>query len=164
MSIGVPLFFNDRIAYMSTLSERLEELMKANPEFTQANIARGCGVKQPSVNDWLSGRTKRMRGEVLLKAAAFFQVDEQWLATGKGDKYKCKNISPESSDNKQVIDVSDMSLEKVNALEMIAKKIKGMREEEVPDAVLGFNATTNALEDRRRKESNKRNEGNTDKN
>lgn len=155
MSIGIPLFLSDRIAYMSTLSERLEELMKGNPEYTQANIARGCGVKQPSVNDWLSGRTKRMRGEVLLKAAAFFQVDEQWLATGLGEKNKLKKVQLESSDTKQVIDISDMSLEKVRALEEIAKKIKEMKDEEVPDAVLGFNASTYALRDRKRKEGNK---------
>lgn len=50
----------------------------------QAELARLCGVSAPSVNGWLSGKSKFLRGENLLLAAKALKVSEQWLATGKG--------------------------------------------------------------------------------
>lgn len=50
----------------------------------QRELARRCDVKPPSVNGWLSGKSKFLRGENLLKAAAALGVSDQWLATGKG--------------------------------------------------------------------------------
>lgn len=70
---------------MSTLAERLTECFEdsgAKP----AELARACGIKQPSINDWMSGRTKNISGENLLLAAQFFKVNPWWLATGKGHK------------------------------------------------------------------------------
>ena len=51
---------------------------------TQAELARLCGVKPPSVNGWLSGKSKFLRGENLLQAANALKVNQQWLATGEG--------------------------------------------------------------------------------
>lgn len=51
----------------------------------QADLARACNVKPPSVNGWLSGKAKFLRGENLLKAAAALKVNQQWLADGTGD-------------------------------------------------------------------------------
>ena len=53
---------------------------------SQADLARECGVKPPSVNGWLSGKSKFLRGENLLKAAKALNVSQSWLATGKGSK------------------------------------------------------------------------------
>lgn len=50
----------------------------------QADLARACGVKPPSVHGWLSGKAKFLRGENLLKAAEALGVSQQWLATGSG--------------------------------------------------------------------------------
>ncbi|EMJ4069568.1 TPA: helix-turn-helix transcriptional regulator [Pseudomonas aeruginosa] len=58
--------------------------MVGPPKVTQAALARACRVKPPSVNDWLSGKTKTIEGENLLNAAAFLRVSPLWLATGKG--------------------------------------------------------------------------------
>lgn len=51
---------------------------------SQAQLARACGVKQPSVHGWLSGKSKFLRGENLLRAAEALDVNDQWLATGDG--------------------------------------------------------------------------------
>ena len=51
---------------------------------SQADLARACDVKPPSVNGWLSGKAKFLRGENLLKASAALGVNEKWLATGEG--------------------------------------------------------------------------------
>lgn len=68
---------------MSTLADRLTLAMKKTG-ISQADLARACGVKPPSVSGWLSGKSKFLRGENLLKAAAALRVSQDWLATGEG--------------------------------------------------------------------------------
>jgi len=58
--------------------------MEGPPKVSQAALARACGVKPPSVTDWLSGRTKTLAGPNLLKAARFLGVSPDWLASAKG--------------------------------------------------------------------------------
>lgn len=72
---------------MSSLSERIAELSAGLGRGWQAKLAKHCGIKPPSVADWLSGKTKKLEGQNLVKAAEFFNVMPQWLATGKGKKY-----------------------------------------------------------------------------
>lgn len=69
---------------MSTLADRLTTAMSER-NISQAELARRCGVSQPSVHGWLSGKAKFLRGENLLRAAAALRVSEEWLATGQGD-------------------------------------------------------------------------------
>lgn len=69
---------------MSTLQERLRQVMAGPPKISQAALARACGIKPPSVNDWISGKTKTIEGQNLLRAADFLKVTPMWLATGKG--------------------------------------------------------------------------------
>ncbi|MFJ4349433.1 S24 family peptidase [Pseudomonas sp. NPDC089428] len=58
--------------------------MAGPPKISQAALARACGIRPPSVNDWLSGKTKTIEGQNLLRAAEFLKVTPMWLATGKG--------------------------------------------------------------------------------
>jgi len=69
---------------MRNLQERLRAAMAGPPKITQAALARACGIRPPSVNDWLSGKTKAIEGENLLRAAEILKVSPMWLATGKG--------------------------------------------------------------------------------
>ena len=68
------------------LSERLRIAMSESG-VSQADLARACGVKPPSVNGWLSGKAKFLRGENLLSAASALNVSQEWLATGKGQMH-----------------------------------------------------------------------------
>lgn len=68
---------------MSTLAERLTVAI-ADAGITKAELARRVGISAPSVNGWFSGKAKFLRGENLLAAARALNVDEDWLATGKG--------------------------------------------------------------------------------
>lgn len=77
---------------MGTLSERLTKAM-ADANVNQADLARACGVKPPSVHGWLSGKSKYLRGENLLSAAAALGVNQQWLATGTGP-IRAKDAQP----------------------------------------------------------------------
>lgn len=73
------------LTYMA-LKDRLREAMAGPPKMTQAALARAVGVKQPTVNDWLSGRTKTIRGPILVRVAAALRVSPDWLATGRGQR------------------------------------------------------------------------------
>lgn len=79
-----------------SLSDRLTLAMN-RAGITQAELARLCGVKPPSVNGWLSGKSKFLRGENLLQAANALKVNQQWLATGEGPMTtlgKQSNVEP----------------------------------------------------------------------
>ncbi|KAA8698824.1 S24 family peptidase [Pseudomonas proteolytica] len=73
---------------MRTLQERLKLVMAGPPKVTQAALARACGIRAPSVNDWISGKTKTIEGQNLLIAADYLKVMPMWLATGKGPMRK----------------------------------------------------------------------------
>ena len=72
---------------MNTLAERLRYAMQvATPKKIKGvDLASAVDVKPPSVSDWLSGKSKTMEGENLLRAAKFLNVNPMWLATGTGE-------------------------------------------------------------------------------
>lgn len=72
---------------MKTLAERLKYAMEVLPpkKIKGIELARAVGVKPPSVSDWLSGKSKTMEGENLLRAAKHLNVNPVWLATGSGE-------------------------------------------------------------------------------
>lgn len=72
------------------LADRLITAME-RAGLSQADLARACNVKPPSVNGWLSGKAKFLRGENLLKASAALGVNEKWLATGEGPMLGAQN-------------------------------------------------------------------------
>lgn len=84
---------------MNTLAERLKYAMETLPlkKVKGVALARAVGVTPPSVSDWLSGKSKTMEGENLVKAAKFLGVDSTWLATGKGEP--TPNTTPKVSDS-----------------------------------------------------------------
>lgn len=94
---------------MNTLKDRLEHIMAGPPKIKPAALARACKVKPPSVSDWLSGRTKQIEGQNLLRAADFLGVSPQWLASG-GGPIRIKDANPsryyirefDSSDDKSM--------------------------------------------------------------
>lgn len=68
---------------MNTLADRLTTAI-TRAGITKAELARRVGISAPSINGWFSGKAKFLRGENLLAAAKALDVDEGWLATGKG--------------------------------------------------------------------------------
>lgn len=87
---------------LKTLAERLKYAMEILPpkKIKGVELARAVGVKPPSVSDWLSGKSKKMEGENLLKAAKFLGVNASWLASG---------IGTPTVKNKQIIQNEDLS-------------------------------------------------------
>lgn len=73
----------------STLAERVKERMQALG-LKNADLARLAGVQPPTSFNWASGKTKAIKGEPLLRAAAALGVTPAWLATGKGPKQQAE--------------------------------------------------------------------------
>jgi hypothetical protein len=69
---------------MRALKDRIAEAMSRNPHLSQADIARACGVKTPSVADWINGKTKTLKADSARLGAKLFGCDQNWLATGVG--------------------------------------------------------------------------------
>ncbi|MDC4558784.1 LexA family transcriptional regulator [Acinetobacter baumannii] len=102
---------------MNTLAERLRYAMEVLPskKIKGVELARAVGVKPPSVSDWLSGKSKTMEGENLLRASKFLNVNPSWLASGSGEiqastKDKFKQLDLEEFKKKYNISDSDEAL------------------------------------------------------
>ena len=68
---------------MSLLHERIRWVMQYY-NLTQSEIARICGVKQPSVNRWVSGNTEKIKSDAALRLCKRVPIDIQWLISGIG--------------------------------------------------------------------------------
>ncbi|EEY78935.1 peptidase S24-like protein [Acinetobacter calcoaceticus RUH2202] len=101
---------------MNTLAERLRYAMEVLPtkKIKGVDLARAVGVKPPSVSDWLSGKSKKMEGENLLKAAKYLKVSAAWLATGVGE--------PTEEHNKEAAKVLSDAQFKIIDIEAFKKK------------------------------------------
>jgi len=87
--------------------------MAGPPKVSQVALARACGIRAPSVNDWLSGKTKTIEGRNLLLAAEFLKVQPMWLATGKGPMRKdspAEDPAPSKESNVVSVDFSQPQL------------------------------------------------------
>jgi phage repressor protein C with HTH and peptisase S24 domain len=67
----------------SELSDRINYGLKKTGK-SQTKLAEECGVKSPSVNNWVTGKTKELMASVAIKASKSLNVDLNWLITGKG--------------------------------------------------------------------------------
>lgn len=73
---------------MLTLKRRLElameRLKQRDPSASRAALARACGVKEPSVHAWFSGKTLSIKAEPVRLAADYLGCDRDWLSSGRG--------------------------------------------------------------------------------
>lgn len=103
---------------MSTLAERLEELVAGKPDYKQKDLASACGIRPPSVSNWFDGKTKNLEGANLQRAADYFGVMPLWLAEGKLPKWK----PPTQYVNVPSIDIPMFSRPSVKASEPAAAR------------------------------------------
>ena len=76
---------------MTTLAERmtaaLESTQEVAPYKSKAGLAKAANVRPASVTDWFKGRTKTLTYENAVKAAAYLDVNAEWLINGTGDMH-----------------------------------------------------------------------------
>ena len=51
---------------------------------TQGQLAEACGVSGPAVNQWLTGKTRRIDPAYLVEVASCTNANLKWLMTGEG--------------------------------------------------------------------------------
>lgn len=83
---------------MSSLKERVEECLLESGK-KKVELAEATRSPRATISDWTSGKTKAITGEKLLKAAAFFNVRPEWLATGAGKKREDYKTGTDSNAN-----------------------------------------------------------------
>jgi transcriptional regulator with XRE-family HTH domain len=71
---------------VSSIGKRLRELRKAL-KLTQPQIAQATGVPQSTLSGIERGETKDPISSVLLKLAAFYEVEPHWIQTGEGPRH-----------------------------------------------------------------------------
>ena len=74
---------------MQTIGRRIEQL-RIERGLKKTDVWKGAGVSSGAYSQWMSGGT--VKGETLIKLAKLFNVNPDWLATGKGEK-ESSNIS-----------------------------------------------------------------------
>lgn len=107
---------------MKTLAERLRYAMEVLPpkKIKGVELARAVGVKPPSVSDWLSGKSKTMEGENLLKASNFLSVNPAWLATGVGKPNVSESEAAEPTNNSfSNVVFNEIPLRKIPVLDFV---------------------------------------------
>lgn len=126
---------------MRTLQERLKLAMAGPPKISQVALARACGIRAPSVNDWLSGKTKSIEGQNLLLAAEFLRVIPMWLATGKGPMRKDADVKPGNGDKESNVIKADFkaplraSMIEVPYLDTVGSMGRGIQRKEVDNVI-----------------------------
>lgn len=85
IDVGSPERMPARLNAMATsLKDRLLQALKEAPDVRQVDIASACGIREASVSDWFTGKTKTIAGMNLIRAARVLNVNPEWLGTGRG--------------------------------------------------------------------------------
>src|SRR5512134_1071331 len=87
---------------MKSVRERIRLAMQ-RAGVTQGQVAEACGVSGPAVNQWLTGKTKKIDPRYLADVAACTNASLDWLMTGKGAPGR-KSGDPLSTDEKKLLD------------------------------------------------------------
>lgn len=74
---------------MKTVRERIRVAIQRSG-VTQEQVAEACGVSGPAVNQWLTGKTKKIDPGYLVDVAACTNASLNWLMTGKGNPARQK--------------------------------------------------------------------------
>jgi len=69
---------------MSSLKERILQILEKFPHLKQADLARIADVKSSSVADWVTGETKTMRPKPARLLSAYLGCSQAWLSEGVG--------------------------------------------------------------------------------
>lgn len=75
-----------------TFGQRLKELREAR-KLTQDQVAQAVGIKQGSFTQLETGKSKRPSSVTLTRLGRYFEVDPEWLLTGKGQQTPVETFS-----------------------------------------------------------------------
>lgn len=67
-------------------SERLQQLLEEK-KLTQADIAKGTGVAEARVSEWIRGVVKAPQRKTILRLSEYFRCNYEWLERGTGEQF-----------------------------------------------------------------------------
>lgn len=82
---------------METVGDRLKKLRLAR-KLSQEQVAKAVGVKQGSYTQLERGVSKTPRSANLAKYARLYEVNPEWLMTGKGSQQPVEALGVEETD------------------------------------------------------------------
>lgn len=82
---------------MRTFNERLQ-LLRKERELSQQKVADAIGVSQRAISQLETQSGRVPSAENLRALALFFEVDPEWLLTGKGVRNPVASLSPEETE------------------------------------------------------------------
>lgn len=82
---------------MKTVGQRIRDLRVAR-KLTQPQLAKALGITQGSITDLETGKSKAPASQTLTKLARLFEVDPEWLMTGKGAQHPVASLSDAESE------------------------------------------------------------------
>jgi transcriptional regulator with XRE-family HTH domain len=86
-----------------TLQDRIREAADdMGQKFSRVALRQAAGVTKASVSDWFTGKTGALKGETLVKAAAYLGVTPAWLGNGEGPKRR-PSIFAETDDEAELL-------------------------------------------------------------
>lgn len=82
---------------MTTFGNRIKGLREAK-ELTQEDVAKALGTKQGSYTQLERGVSKNPSAKNLIALAHLYEVNPEWLLTGKGERHPVNTLTPEESE------------------------------------------------------------------
>lgn len=80
-----------------TVGERIRKLRLAR-KLSQEQLAKAVGIKQGSLTQLETGKSKSPKSSTLTKLARLFEIDPEWLMTGKGTQQPVASLEPEEAE------------------------------------------------------------------
>lgn len=80
-----------------SVGDRIREL-RLDRKLSQEQLAKAIGIKQGSLTQLETGKSKAPASKTLTKLARVFEVDPEWLMTGKGPQHSVSALSERESE------------------------------------------------------------------
>jgi transcriptional regulator with XRE-family HTH domain len=77
---------------MDDVGKRIRRL-RTERKLSQEQLAQAIGIKQGSLTQLETGKSKAPSSQTLTKLARLFEVDPEWLMTGKGTQQSVSSLS-----------------------------------------------------------------------
>jgi transcriptional regulator with XRE-family HTH domain len=82
---------------MEKVGDRIRRLRAAR-KLTQGQVAKAIGITQGSFTQLETGKSKSPASSTLTKLARYFEVDPEWLMTGKGAQNQISTLADDESE------------------------------------------------------------------
>lgn len=80
-----------------TVGDRIKRL-RLGRNLTQIQLAKAIGIKQGSLTQLERGKSKAPASKTLTKLARLFEVDPEWLMTGKGMQHPINALGDDEAE------------------------------------------------------------------